>query len=91
MLEEHKIDANYIDSLVLFEEERFSVSSNAGLRTLSYFDGWERHLIFLSVVPRSLRDRVYRFIAKNRYKWFGRREQCMIPTPELKERFLPER
>ena len=83
LLEEHKIDANYIDSLVLFEEERFSVSSNAALRTLSYFDGWERHLIFLSVVPRSLRDLVYRFIAKNRYKWFGRREQCMVPTAEL--------
>ena len=90
LLEEHKIDANYIDSLVLFEEERFSVSSNAALRTLSYFDGWERHLIFLSVVPRSLRDLVYRFIAKNRYKWFGRREQCMVPTAELSKRFLPD-
>jgi predicted DCC family thiol-disulfide oxidoreductase YuxK len=90
LLEEHKIDENYIDSLVLFEEERFSVSSNAALRTLSYFDGWERHLIFLSVVPRSLRDLVYRFIAKNRYKWFGRREQCMVPTVELSKRFLPD-
>ena len=90
LLEEHKIDANYIDSLVLFEEERFSVSSNAALRTLSYFDGWERHLIFLSVVPRSLRDLVYRFIAKNRYKWFGRREQCMVPTAELSKRILPD-
>ena len=90
LLEEHKIDANYIDSLVLFEEERFSVSSNAALRTLSHFDGWERHLIFLSVVPRSLRDLVYRFIAKNRYKWFGRREQCMVPTAELSMRFLPD-
>ena len=90
LLEDHKIDANYIDSLVLFEEEKISVSSNAALRTLSYFDGWERHLIFLSVVPRSLRDLVYRFIAKNRYKWFGRREQCMVPTAELSKRFLPD-
>jgi predicted DCC family thiol-disulfide oxidoreductase YuxK len=90
LLEEHKIDANYIDSLVLFEEERFSVSSNAALRTLSYFDGWERHLIILSVVPRSLRDLVYRFIAKNRYKWFGRRDQCMVPTAEQSKRFLPD-
>jgi predicted DCC family thiol-disulfide oxidoreductase YuxK len=90
LLEEHKIDANYIDSLVLFEEERFSVSSNAALRTLSYFDGWERHLIFLSVVPRSLRDLVYRFIAKNRYKWFGRREVCMVPTAELSKPFSPD-
>ena len=90
LLEEHKIDVNYIDSLVLFEEERFSVSSNAALRILSYFDGWERYLIFLSVVPRPLRDLVYRFIAKNRYKWFGKREQCMVPTAELSKRFLPD-
>ena len=90
MLEKHKIEENYIESIVLFEEERFSVSSSAALRTLSYFDGWERHLIFLSVVPRSLRDLVYRFIAKNRYKWFGRREQCMVPTVELSKRFLQD-
>ena len=90
LLEEHKIDENYIESLVFFEEERFSVSSNAALRTLSYLDSWQKHLIFLAVVPRSLRDLVYRFIARNRYKWYGRREQCMMPTPELKERFLPE-
>ena len=90
LLEEHKIDANYIDSLVFFEEESFYVSSTAALRTLSYCDGWERHLIFLAVVPRSLRDMVYRFIAKNRYKWFGRREQCMVPTAELSRRFLPD-
>jgi len=90
LLEEHNIDQESIDSLVLFEEERFSVSSNAALRILSYLNGWERHLIFLSVVPRSLRDMVYRFIAKNRYKWFGRREQCMVPTAELSKRFLPD-
>jgi len=90
MLEEHKIDENYIESLVFFEEEKYSVSSSAALRTLSYLDGWQKHLIFLSVVPRSLRDIVYRFIAKNRYKWFGRREQCMVPTAELSKRFLPD-
>ena len=90
MLEEHKIDENYIESLVFFEEGSFSVSSNAALRTLSYLDGWKKHLIFLLVVPRSLRDLVYRFIAKNRYKWFGRRGQCMVPTAELSKRFLPD-
>ena len=90
MLEEHKIDSNYIDSLVLFEEDKVSVSSTAALRILSYLDGWERHMIFLSVVPRPLRDIVYRFVAKNRYKWFGRREQCMVPTVKLSKRFLPD-
>ncbi len=90
LLEEHKIDENYIESLVFFEEERFSVSSTAALRTVSFLDSWQKHLIFLIVVPRSLRDLVYRFIARNRYKWFGRREQCMIPTTELSKRFLPD-
>ena len=90
LLEEHKIDENYIDSLVLFEEGSFYVSSTAALRTVSYLDGWQKHLIFLAVVPCSLRDLVYRFIAKNRYKWFGRREQCMVPTAELSKRFLPD-
>ena len=90
LLEEHKIDENYIESLVFFEEEKYSVSSSAALRTLSYLDGWQKHLIFLAVVPRIIRDRIYRFIANNRYKWFGRREQCMVPTAELGKRFLPD-
>ena len=90
MLEEHKIDVNYTDSLVFFEEERFTVSSTAVLRIYSYLDGWERHLQLLSVVPQPFRDAIYHFIAKYRYKWFGRREQCMVPTPELRERFLSE-
>ena len=90
MLEEHKIDVNYNESLVFFEEERFSVSSTAALRIYSYLDGWERHLKILTVLPRPLRDAVYRFFAKYRYKWFGRREQCMVPTPEFRERFLAE-
>ena len=88
LLENHKIDANNIDSLVFFEEGSFYVSSTAALRTLSYLDGWQKHLIFLAVVPRSLRDLVYGFIARNRYKWYGRREQCMVPTADLNERFL---
>ena len=90
MLEEHKIDINYTDSLVFFEEEKFSVSSTAALRIYSYLDGWERYLQLLSAVPRPLRDALYHFIAKYRYKWFGRSEQCMVPTPELRDRFLTE-
>ena len=90
MLEEHQIDVNYTDSLVFFEEEGFSVSSTAALRIFSYLRGWERHLQLLAIIPRPLRDTFYHFIAKSRYKLFGRSEQCMIPTPELRERFLTE-
>ena len=90
MLEKNKIDENYIDSLVLFEEARCSVSSTAALRTLSFLTGWERYLQLLSVVPSPFRDLIYRFISRNRYKWFGRRKHCMIPTAELIERFLAD-
>jgi predicted DCC family thiol-disulfide oxidoreductase YuxK len=90
LLAEHKIAQDYLDSLVLIEEERFSVSSSAALRTLSYLSTWESQLKLLLVLPRPLRDLVYRFVARYRYKWFGRREQCMIPTAELNERFLPD-
>ena len=90
LLDKHHIDQNYIDSLVFIEEERFSVSSTAALRTLSYLSSWESQLKFLIVLPQPLRDLVYRFVARYRYKWFGRREQCMLPTAELKERFLQD-
>jgi predicted DCC family thiol-disulfide oxidoreductase YuxK len=90
LLDEHNIDQDYIDSLVFIEEERFSVSSTAALRTLSYLSSWESQLKLLLVLPSPLRDLVYRFVARYRYKWFGRREQCMLPTAELKERFLQD-
>ena len=90
LLDKHNIDQNYIDSLVFIEEERVSVSSTAALRALSYLSSWESHLKLLIVLPRPLRDLVYRFVARYRYKWFGRREQCMLPTAELKERFLQD-
>ena len=88
LLKENKLDVNYTDSLVFFEEERFSVNSTAVLRIFSYLDGWERHLQIMYIIPRPFRDALYRFIAKYRYKLFGRSEQCMVPTQELKERFL---
>ena len=91
MLEEHKIDVNYTDSLVFFEEEKFSLSSTAALRIYAYLDGWVQHLQLLSAVPRPLRDALYHFISKYRYKWVGRSKQCMVPTPELRERFLAEK
>jgi predicted DCC family thiol-disulfide oxidoreductase YuxK len=90
LLDEHNIDQNYIESLVFIEEERLSVCSTAALRALSYLSSWESQLKLLLFLPSPLRDLVYSFVAKYRYKWFGRLEQCMIPTAELKERFLPE-
>ena len=90
LLDKHHIDQNYIDSLVFIEGERLSVSSTAALRALSYLSSWESHLKLLLVLPRPLRDLVYRFVARHRYKWFGRQEQCIVPSSELMERFIPD-
>jgi predicted DCC family thiol-disulfide oxidoreductase YuxK len=47
-----------------------------------------QEVLVVILVPRPLRDRFYDFIAENRYKWFGKRESCMIPTPDIRKRFL---
>lgn len=78
-----------LNSVVLIEGERFYTKSDAPLRLVRYFDKkiWRLSAVFF-VVPKFIRDAVYDYIAKNRYKWFGKQESCMLPTPELKSRFL---
>ena len=76
------------DSVVLVTGGRFYTRTSASLRiALKLTWPWPMMGIFL-IVPPFLRDPVYDFIGRNRYKWFGRMEACMIPTPELKERVL---
>ena len=88
ILEKHQVDENYIESIVLVEDGEYFFNSTAAIKTLSLLDGWERHLKFLILIPSPIRDLLYRLVAKYRYKWFGRLEKCMIPTPEINERFL---
>ncbi|MCC6490725.1 MAG: thiol-disulfide oxidoreductase DCC family protein [Candidatus Hydrogenedentes bacterium] len=75
-------------SVVLVEGDRCYRESTAALRVLRGCDGLWRMLYVGIVIPRFLRDAMYRLVARNRYRWFGTREQCMIPTPELRTRFL---
>lgn len=76
------------DSVVLIEDARVYTHSDAALRIARRLSGLWPALYALIVVPRLVRDAVYRFIARNRYRWFGRTEACRIPTPELRARFL---
>ena len=76
------------DSVVLIEGGRGYSHSTAGLRIARYLRAPYSWAFLLVVVPRFLRDVVYRFIARNRYRWFGKSEVCRIPTPELRQRFL---
>ncbi len=76
------------DSIMLLEGDRVYDRSDAALRVARRLDGaWPVMAMFL-VVPRFVRDVVYRFIARNRYRWFGRTDECRIPTPALRARFL---
>ena len=77
-----------IESVIFIHGENVYYRSNAALRIAGHLSGgWPLMKIFL-IFPRPIRDAVYNYIGKNRYKWFGKQDSCMIPTPELKELFL---
>jgi predicted DCC family thiol-disulfide oxidoreductase YuxK len=76
------------DSMLLVEDGRLYQRSTAVLRIARGLSGLWKLGYAAMVVPRPLRDLVYRWIARNRYRWFGKTEACRLPTPELKERFL---
>ncbi|SEM90535.1 thiol-disulfide oxidoreductase DCC family protein [Lihuaxuella thermophila] len=88
LLSARGIDPAGLDSLVLIEKNRHSTQSTAVLRICKELDGLWKVLYLLILVPRPLRNAVYRWVAANRYRWFGKRESCMIPTPEIRGRFL---
>jgi predicted DCC family thiol-disulfide oxidoreductase YuxK len=76
------------DSVVLLEDGKAFVESEAALRIASRL-GWPwRWLAAGRVLPLAWRNAVYRWVARNRYAWFGRQDSCWLPTPELAARFL---
>jgi predicted DCC family thiol-disulfide oxidoreductase YuxK len=77
-----------LDSVVLIENGRYYQQSTAALRILRHLGGGWPLLYGLIVLPAFFRDWIYAWIAKNRYRWFGQRQACMLPTQELKARFL---
>lgn len=76
------------DTFVLIENGQAYTRSTAVLREVRYFSGLWKYLYALIIVPRPIRDFVYNIVAKNRYRWFGKKNECWLPTPELKMRFL---
>jgi len=77
-----------LDSIVFIEKGKVYTHSDAALSIARNLDGiWPLLAVFL-VLPRPLRDVAYRFVARNRYRWFGKSETCRMPTPELLRRFL---
>ncbi|MFK7812604.1 MAG: thiol-disulfide oxidoreductase DCC family protein [Maribacter sp.] len=89
LLLERKIDTETIDSVVLIDPGiGYFIKSDAALQIGRHLKGYRTISKLLNLIPSSLRNIVYDLIAKYRYAWFGKKDQCMIPTPELKAKFL---
>jgi len=86
LLEQHKIPP--MQGVVLLEGDTVFTGSDAALRLFRHLGGSWGALEVLRIFPRPLREFVYGFIARNRYKLFGKRESCMVPRAEWKSRFL---
>ena len=84
----HGIDTNGLGTLILVEGEQAYNRSEAALRIARRLDYPWRLVSGLLVVPRFVRDPVYRFVARHRYQWFGRLEECWLPATEVEDRFL---
>lgn len=87
LLNKHHV-AEDLDSFVLIEGNHCYVKSSAALRVCRNLTGAWKLLYILFVIPKSFRDLFYEFIAKNRYKWFGKKESCKLLSPEERKRFL---
>ena len=89
LMSERNIDASQIDSIILIDPGvAFYIKSDAALEIGKQLSGYGIISSVLLWIPSSVRDIVYDIIARNRYKWYGKKEECMIPTPELKAKFL---
>ena len=87
-LEPFGIDTTKLESMIFLENGVVYSRSDAVLRLARALGAPWSWAFGLSVVPKFIRDAAYKFLAKNRYAWFGRQVSCMMPTPELKKRFL---
>ncbi|MFK7951184.1 MAG: thiol-disulfide oxidoreductase DCC family protein [Saprospiraceae bacterium] len=82
------LSTDSIDTILLVEDGQIYQKSSAALRIARKLDGlWSLLFIFI-IVPPFIRNRVYDFIARNRYRWFGKQDSCWLPTPDLKVLFL---
>jgi predicted DCC family thiol-disulfide oxidoreductase YuxK len=81
-------DGTFERTILLLDGEDVYVRSAAVLRALHYLQGPARWLRPLLSVPASLRDPIYDIVARNRYRWFGRRSTCLMPTAETRDRFI---
>lgn len=90
IFKEKNLDLPISDTIVLVLNDNVFTKSSAALQIVKRLDGMWKLVYVFSILPKPMRDVVYDFIARNRYKWFGKRYSCRIPTEEVKGRFLTD-
>ncbi len=89
IIKRFNIDTSKLDSILLYSENGgIDYKSTAALKIASQLGFPRNLLIVFYIIPAFIRNWVYDYVAKNRYQWYGKKEACMIPTPELKSKFL---
>ncbi len=88
--EKYGIEEEKTDSVILIEDGRHYVMSSAVLRISRQLTGLYKIGYLFLLVPKPVRDALYRAVADRRYRWFGKRETCMIPTPDIRDRFIQD-
>ncbi|WP_410877679.1 thiol-disulfide oxidoreductase DCC family protein [Myroides sp. DW712] len=89
ILQQIGVDRTQTDSIILYiPGEAYYVKSQAALMIAKYLGGWYSLLSIFMILPTKLADSLYDYIAKNRYKWYGKKDTCMIPSPSIRKKFL---
>lgn len=88
LLDQYHLEKNNFDSFILIDKGKVYKSSTAGLKLYNRLSWYWKWTQVFWIVPRFIRNSVYNLIARNRYKWFGKKDACMLPSPDVKSRFL---
>ena len=89
---EEKVDPKYLkqlNSMVYLQGDKIYTESDGIIHALAAIGGLSKLILILKIFPKFIRDKVYAFVAANRYKWFGKHDVCRMPTPEEREKLLP--
>jgi predicted DCC family thiol-disulfide oxidoreductase YuxK len=88
LLNKYNLPTTGFDSFVLIQNDKAYLKSTAALMVAKQLNGFIKLLYAFIIIPSFIRNFIYNFIAKNRYKWFGQKDSCIMPTADLKSRFL---
>lgn len=88
LLQQHHLSVTDLSSFVFIRNKQAHIKSTAALKVCRHLTGAWPLLYGFILVPAFIRNGVYDFIAKNRYRWFGKKASCMVPTAEMKSKFL---